>query len=250
MHLRENGANIAYDRLSLGREIVMHCLRSFFAAALASAALLVSASAQAAPLFDFSSESNNDVPVEVTLGYTFEVTPGGVSVDGIGIFDFGSDGLASAHEVALWDINENLIIAPRILNPGLPPSNSDMSASGLGSYIYVNIDSILLGPGEYVLGVSYLPAGGNKDVAVNMPDLPILQNAANVIFGGGVFGEAVGVNVMFPGFSGGANNYFGPALRISATIPEPLTLMLLIMGMAGLGCSRRKASLPVGAIPA
>ena len=78
MHLRENGAQIASDRLSLGREIVMHCLRSCFAATLASAALLLGASAQAAPLFDFSSDNGNFVPVEMTLGYTFEVAPGGV----------------------------------------------------------------------------------------------------------------------------------------------------------------------------
>ena len=228
----------------------MHWLRSFFTAALASAALFLSASAQAAPVFDFLTESGSFVPVEMTLGYTFEVGPGGISVDGIGIFDFGSDGLASAHEVALWDINQILVIAPEILNPGLPPSNSDMSVSGIGSYIYVDIGAILLGPGEYVLGVSYLPASGNKDVAVNMPDLPILLNAGNVTYGGGVFGAATGVNVMFPGFSGGANNYFGPALRISATIPEPLTLALLIIGMAGMACSWRKPPLPGGAIPA
>ena len=165
----------------------MHWLRSFFTAALASAALFLSASAQAAPVFDFLTESGSFVPVEMTLGYTFEVGPGGISVDGIGIFDFGSDGLASAHEVALWDINQILVIAPEILNPGLPPSNSDMSVSGIGSYIYVDIGAILLGPGEYVLGVSYLPASGNKDVAVNMPDLPILLNAGNVTYGGGVF---------------------------------------------------------------
>ena len=234
----------------------MHCLRALFTAALASAALSLSTSAQAAPLFDFLSESGSFVPVEITLGYTFEVGPGGISVDGIGIFDFGSDGLASAHEVALWDIDQILVIAPEILNPGLPPSNSDMSDSGVGSYIYVDIAALLLGPGEYVLGVSYLPASGNKDVAVNMPDLPIVLNAGNVKYGGGVFGGATGVNVMFPGFSGGANNYFGPALRISATIPEPLTLALLTIGMAGMagmagmGCSWRKPALPGGAIPA
>ena len=202
----------------------MRYLRLMLAAVLGTAVLFSGTSVQAAPLFDFSSETGKFTPSEITLGYTFEVTSGSISVDGIGLFDFSPDGLDSAHQVALWDINGNLVIAPLILNPGSPPSNSEMSNSGLGSYIYVDIAPRMLGPGEYVLGVSYLPSGGNTDVAVSMPvDIKADPSLGNVDYGAGrfgAFGDPDGINVVFPDIPGFGNNYFGPALRISATVPE------------------------------
>ena len=241
----------------------MHYLRLMVAAALSTAVLFSGTSARAAPLFDFLPATPPDVtgtfiPEQLTLGYTFEVTGGGISVDGIGIFDFGSDGLASAHEVALWDMNKNFVIAPLKLTPGPPPSNSEESVSHLGSYIYVDISPLPLGPGEYRLGVSYLPSNGNKDVAVNMPPLPIRQNAGNVMYLEGVFGFGAtgiqGINVTFPDMfadvPGREIDYFGPALRISATIPEPQTLLLLIIGIVGIGGNLRQRSRLGDSIPA
>lgn len=217
--------------------------RLMLASVLGAAVVFSSAAAQAAPLFDFLDADQSGISdrfQDTTLGYTFSLT-GDITVDGIGLFDFGSDGLSSAHEVALWDTGMNLIIGPVILNPGSPTASSEPSASGLGSYIYEAIGPLVLGAGDYVLGASYLPANGNKDPVEFMPDS--VSAAPNAVFGIGVFGSSNGVNVMFPSIPGGGNNYFGPALRISSgvpTVPEPVTLALVVIGLVGtLGFRRR-----------
>jgi hypothetical protein len=216
-----------------------------FATLLGAAVLFSSAAAQAAPLFDFLDADESGISDnfrDVTLGYTFSLT-GDVTVDGIGLFDYGSDGLSSAHEVALWDTGMTLIISPVILNPGSATSRSEPSVSGLGSYIYEDVAPFVLGPGDYVLGASYLPANGNKDKVDFDPDS--ISGAPNAVFGAGVFGPARGVNVEFPSMPGFGNNYFGPALRIVSgvpKVPEPTTLALVALGLlATLGIRRRRS---------
>jgi hypothetical protein len=227
-------------------------------ATLLGAAVLFSGSvAQADPLFDFSDPDESGISdnfQDVTLGYTFSLS-GPVTVDGIGLFDYGSDGLSSAHEVALWDSGMNLIIAPVILNPGSPTAISELSASGLGSYIYEAITELVLGAGDYVLGASYLPANGNKDPLDFMPDTISTNAAPDATFGAGVFGPSSGVNVMFPMLPAGGENYFGPQLRISSprpptTIPEPLSLALLVIGLVGTLGMRRQSLRPEDALAA
>jgi hypothetical protein len=217
--------------------------------------LYSSVAAQAAPMFDFLPSASNVSfdPNGVTVGYKFEVTAGSVSVDGIGLLDMGSAGLDSAHEVALWDASSNIIINPEILNPGSPASNSDPSDSLLGSYIYKDISPVVLGVGQYVLGVSYL-ANANNDLAVSalLADVVTDPGSGNVVFLGGVFGFGSGVNVAFPDYSGGTNNYFGPALRLSSNIVvgEPLTLALFTVGIVGMGWRRRQAPRLSDVLPA
>jgi len=197
-------------------------------------------------MFDFLPSVSNVSfdPNGVTVGYKFEVTAGSVSVDGIGLLDMGLPGLNSAHEVALWDASSNIIINPEILNPGSSASNSDPSDSLLGSYIYKDIGPVVLGIGQYVLGVSYL-ANANQDLAVSAQLANVVTDPGlgNVVFLGGVFGFGNGVNVAFPSYPGGANNYFGPALRLTSNIvvAEPLTLTLVMAGIAGMGWRRRRA---------
>jgi hypothetical protein len=225
------------------------------AAALGAAVLFSGTSAQAAPLFDFSAAPDTYMPSSITLGYQFQVMSGGsITVDGIGLFDIDPDGLGSNHEVALWDIDENPLIDPVMLNGD---TSSERSTSSLGSYIFVDLDvPLVLGEGVYVLGASYLPRGSgpgqNRDLAVNMPvgiaPDPSVEGVVDYL--GGVWGIAAGVNVMFPAFPGGDENYFGPALRISSTIPEPLTVALLIIGIVALGCNRRRGPRPGDSLPA
>lgn len=225
----------------------MHCLRSFSATALASAALLLSASAQAAPLFDFETADDSFfAPVRDTLGYAFTVSAD-ITVDGIGMFDFGSDGLDSAHEVALWSSSNtsSTLLVSAILNPGTSTAGSDVSISGFGSFIYEDIVALVLGPGSYVLGASFLPANANKDaVAVSVSS--ITPNSADAAYLEDRLGQSTGVNANFPDISMGTDSFFGPALRIAVatippeTIPEPMTLTLLMVGMAGIGLGLRK----------
>ena len=227
----------------------MHYVRHLIATALGTAVLFSGTSVQALPLFDFTSGSE-EVPTltSQTLGYSFQVT-GEITVDGIGLFD--SDGLESAHEVALW--KEMAVGPPLLLVEVLFPAHStgdgsDPSASSQGNYIYMDID-LDLGTGVYVVGASYITSQGNKDEVINTVTHPILKNAGNVNYlVGRFFPTAGGVNVAFPLFPDLDNDYFGPALRIQATIPEPQSVALLvlgilgILGIVGMGCNRRQLS--------
>lgn len=213
-------------------------------AALGATLVLLGASAQAAPLFDFRSAGAAFAPTRDTLGYAFTVSAS-TTVDGIGMLDFGGDGLDSAHQVALWD-NSNPAVKLRseILNPGTPTAGSDPSISGLGSYIYVDIAALVLNPGTtYVLGASFLPANANKDAAV-IGATGIVSDSGVATLTQGRLGPATGIDAVFPGLvRGSADRYFGPNLRIAmVTVSEPLTLALLAAGMVGIGLGLRNSA--------
>ena len=71
--------------------------------------------------------------------------------------------------------------------------------------------------------------------------LGITPNSADAAYVRGRQGLATGINVEFPDILKGTDRYFGPTLRIAvATIPEPMTLTLLMVGMAGIGLGLRK----------
>ena len=211
-------------------------------AVLAATAWLMGGSAQAAPIFDFDG-GGTFPPVRDTLGYAFRVTAS-VTTDGLGMFDSGAPGLQSAHEVALWNAsNPATPLVSSILNPGTSTAGSDASMSGLGSFIYVDIAPLTLRPGAvYVLGASFLPANANKDLVV--APATNLTPAADVAFIEGRLGLATGVNVQYPSTSIQDPLFFGPMLRIPdggppAGIPEPMTLVLLVVGMVGIGLGLR-----------
>lgn len=244
----------------------MLSLRLVRAAVLGSALVMASVQAQAAPLFDFATVGSGGIPGvfipnTTTLGYRFEVSAD-ITVDGIGIFDYLGDGLASAHQVALWNDNDKTTpLVTAILNPGSDPANSDPSvldpaAGAWGSYIYANIVEMVLGPGFYTLGASYLPANGNKDLALSWTVDPIVENssAATMLIGAQAF-PAHGNSAQYPNFDADPQRYLGPNLRLAvASIPEPLTLAMLVTGLAGAGLSRRngttRGSAPDQSLPA
>ena len=214
------------------------CRKKFFLGVVLSVLLPFSGgSAQALPLFDFSSQSGMTDSEGMTLGYTFTVF-NTIAVDGIGIFAIESVGLQSVHNLALWKMSDpdNPLITG-IVNPSPPPpASTGMSDFPGGLYIYDDV-FLMLVPGEYVLGASYGPGNSNKDMALLAQDT--FANSPDVMFGMGVFGFQTDSKIVFPDLPSGGD-FFGPALRISATIPEPLTLALATIGLAGFFVRRPK----------
>ena len=212
------------------------------AALLGVALCTTGAAAQATPLFDFTSNTASFKFTSDTLGYAFTVSSN-ITVDGIGMLDFGNDGLGSNHEFALWDNSDP---GTKLRWKQMPPStttSSDPSISGLGSYVYVDIAPLILSPGiTYVLGASFLPANASKDdVAYEVAG--ITSHSGIATFVEGRLGRATGINAVFPGqVRGNMDRYFGPNLRIATAIPEPLTLALLVVGLAGIGLARRNGA--------
>jgi hypothetical protein len=221
--------------------------------------LLSSNSARALPLIDFASPDSGMTLAfsDLVLGYEFTVSDS-ITVDGIGLFDNNADGLQSVHHLVLWnntDPSNRFEAVTGMVNPDSSTANSDLSESGLGTYVYESVSPVVLDPGDYVLAATYQQ--NSKDMIVNLPD-GIFANpvgSPDAVYKGGVFAiwTQGPENIDFPAMGG---DWFGPALRIAenvpiaapltlavtVAIPEPLTLALMVIGIAGIGVGRRQRS--------
>lgn len=198
-----------------------------------AAAGLFGAVASAAPLaVDFSGASYFLSGTQNNIGWSFSVTSR-VSIDGLGLFDYGADGLANRHQVGLWDSANNLIAQATVFNgaTALP------SAASTGQWLFADIAAMSLDVGDYVIGAFYADDDADAVAAIASG----LALDSHFSFGASrasdatSFGEPGVYGIVEPGV-------FGPNLRVATELPEPSMLAVLAVAMVAGAVARRRPS--------
>ena len=165
-----------------------------------------------------------ETPTNAVLGYEF-VVANDTTVNSLGIFDQGSDGLSSAHSVAIWDEVGSLLVLQ------LFPTGFSILDDG---FQFIDITALELTAGlKYTIGVLY--TGSNSDLVtianfasdyVTDPNVSITGGRR---FDGGFGYPATTVSEVF----------LGPNFRFTA-VPLPAAFWLLGSALLGLLANRRK----------
>jgi len=159
-----------------------------------------------------------------TLGWDF-TTNAAITVNGLGVFDSGEDGLADSYEVGLWDSAGNLLAETTV--------SSGISDPLVNQWRYSSVAPVTLAADQnYSVGALYLTGDDN---VVFPGDGGTVTTTANITYGQSTF--ASGSTLSDPTNELGTNGFFGPNISadVSAGVPEPSTWALMLLGFTGLG---------------
>lgn len=167
-------------------------------------------------VLDVVSEGNVGAPgLDFTGGWTFNVNSQ-ITVDGVGFWDQGSNGLLANHDVGLWTSAGGLLASATVTNASTPVA----SALNTGRWLFTAISPVTLSPGTYVVGATLL-AGGDEnhfsDAIVTTGTVLIPE----VSFGEGRLRHGGGAVLQFPSQLNANGGFYGGTLRTAVAVPEP-----------------------------
>jgi hypothetical protein len=163
-----------------------------------------------------------------TFGYQFQLT-NSYTIDGLGVWDEGANGLGDTAMTGLWNS------AGTLLASALVTDASDVVASAItsGRWLVEDIATLTLGPGTYRIGTLFhasTPIARTNATPITAAGLTVLggmQSTLNTGFSlpNQVFGLTI----------------YGPTLReATAAVPLPSGLLLGALGLAALVGVRRQ----------
>ncbi len=168
-------------------------------------------------------------------GWAFNVESA-ITIDQLGLYDSGQDGLAESHEIGIWDAAGTLLTSTAI------PSGTSAVLDGVNRMIAIPELTLEIGSG-YVIGVN------NLDVDMMIVAASSVSTDPSISYVGGRFMNTGGMLAM-PAMTSTTATYFGPNFSIAtasippvpaAIIPIPPALWLFGSGLLGLvGIARRK----------
>lgn len=174
--------------------------------------------------------ANNDQ----TVGWQFNV-PFAITVNGLGWYDFGSDGLSVGRTVGIWAPDGTLLVSAFI--PG------GTSASLNGQFRTISIPDRMLSPGTgYIIGGQNFAS--STDPLIFSPNF---IETGEIEFVHATFSDFSSSLVRPTQFSSATLGFFGPGFTTGAitAAPEPTTFSLFVIAsLLTLLLSRRVARPP------
>ncbi len=169
-------------------------------------------------------------------GWEFQVTST-ITVNALGFWDEGANGLTNRHDVGLWDISQNLLASTTVTTASTPVA----STSSAGQWLFNAIAPLSLTPGNYVLGATF--ANNDADLARLNTIATTTAGVTFVTARQSASSSLAFPTILSPGLNAGI---FGPNLLTqnpqTSPVPEPATLgMAGTAAVVGLVLARRRA---------
>ena len=193
----------------------------------------VSGVANAIPALTFPSVGfENSAGTTSTRGYAFDVLSA-VTVTHLSFYDspFNGVGLADSHEVGLWDPSGVLLSSGTIASGVVAPLDST------GLFRLLDVADFVLGIGTgYTVGALFIAGSADRQAS----QLPSVSTPAEISYVERRFINNGIASLTRPTSTDGILGLPGGSFEIAAAVPEPTTLSLFGLSLAGLGWFRRK----------